>query len=48
VPPPQAPDLLEHLLNQFQSIFALAKRWQFYTVVVVRAFHGRRGLVLPA
>jgi hypothetical protein len=48
VPPPQPSDLFEHLPNQFLSVFALAKRWQFYTLVVVRAFHGRRGLVLPA
>ena len=48
VPPPQPRDLFEHLPNQFQSIFALAKRRQIYTLVVVRAFHELRGLVLPA
>jgi hypothetical protein len=30
------PDLLEHLPNQFRSLFALAKCCHFYTLVVVR------------
>jgi hypothetical protein len=30
------PDLPQHLPNQFRGLFALAKRWRFYTLLVVR------------
>jgi hypothetical protein len=34
---PIRPHWPEPLPNQFRCLFALAKRWQFYTLVVVRA-----------
>jgi hypothetical protein len=47
---PQAappPPMREHLPNQFRSLFALAKCWHFYTLVVVRGL-SKGGLVIPA
>jgi hypothetical protein len=37
VPASNPPRCSETLPIQFRSLFALAKRWQFYTLVIVRA-----------
>jgi hypothetical protein len=43
---PQLP-MREHLPNQFRRLFALAKCWHFYTLVVVRGL-SKGSLVIPA